>query len=41
MILEAKVKFLCASLSGITREGSEEIIVALEMINGISVLPEF
>lgn len=41
MILEAKVKFLCVSLSGITAEGSEEIIVAMEMIKGISALPEF
>lgn len=41
MILEAKVKFLCVSLSGITVDGTKEIIVALQMINGIAVLPEF
>ena len=41
MILEAKVKFLCVSVSGITRDGTEEVIVALEMINGISASVEF
>lgn len=41
MILEAKVRFLCASLSGITEEGTEEILVALEMVDGVSVSQEY
>lgn len=41
MLLEAKVKLLYTSIAGITDEGTEEIIVVLEMIKGISVSVDF
>lgn len=40
-ILEARVRFCCASLTGVTEDDTEEIIVGLRLIEGVSVLYKF